>query len=494
MTIRSAPPRRRRSVRHALLPAISLLVMPLAGCSLGPAYSKPQTEVPPAYRATLASAATAWPSTTWWRGFRSPELDRLIADARANNLDIQAAIARVRQADAQVRIAGAPLLPSISSDASASWSRAALQSRTGGAAGRTVESRSYSIGPSASYEVDLWGRLRATRDSASASALASRFDQQTVALTVVTSVASTWFQALALQDRLDVAARNIRDAEVILTAIRARMDAGTASQLDVSQQETLVAGLRAQVPGLRSQLEQQLNGLGILLGRPPSAITVRPGTLQSLALPEVAPGLPSALLARRPDVANAEAQLRAANANIQAARANFFPQISLTGSLGWQNIALSALFGPGSLFLNAAASATQSIFNNGLTSAQVEQTRGRYDELLADYRKAVLQAFTDVENAVQAYKYATIQEALEQQAVDTAQRAADIARAQVLAGTSDIVTALQAQTALFNDLDTLAQVRLARFQALLSLYQALGGGWSIEDVTPAKQPLIQGVL
>ncbi|HTN13038.1 MAG TPA: efflux transporter outer membrane subunit [Acetobacteraceae bacterium] len=466
----------------------------LGGCALGPAYRRPVLEIPAAYRATEASAAAAWPSETWWRGFRSAELDQLIDAARVHNFDIQAAIARVRQADAQARIAGSPLLPTVSASSDASWSRQALQSRGGGGNGRVVESRSYSLGPSISYEVDLWGKLRAGREAATATALASRFDQQVVALTVVASVASTWFQALALQDRLAVAARNIHDSEAILAAIRARQAAGTASDLDVAQQETLVAGLRAQVPALQSQLEQQLNALGILTGRPPSAVTVRPGTLATLALPPVAPGLPSALLARRPDVAEAEVQLRAANADIRAARANFFPQIQLSGALGWQNIALSTLFGPGSLFLNAAASATQSIFNNGLTSAQVEQARGRYDELLADYRKAVVQAFTDVENAVQAYKYASAQQALQQRAVDTAQRAANIARAQLLAGTVDLVTALQAQTALFSDLDGLAQVRLARFQALLSLYKALGGGWSVDDVTRPANPVVQGVL
>lgn len=477
------PPHRRALASGALLLA-------LAGCALGPAYAPPTLEIPAAYRATEASAAAAWPSETWWRGFRSPELDQLIDAARVHNFDIQAAIARVRQADAQARIAGSPLLPTVSASSDASWSRQAQLSR----GGRVGESRSYSIGPSISYEVDLWGRLRAGRQAATATALASRFDQQAVALTVVTSVASTWFEALALQDRLAVAARNIRDSEAILTAIRARRAAGTASELDVAQQETLVANLRAQVPALHSQLEQQLNALGILTGRPPSAVTVRPRTLAALALPPVAPGLPSELLARRPDVAEAEALLRAANADIRAARANFFPKIDLSGALGWQNIALSTLFGPGSLFLNAAASATQSIFNNGLTSAQVEQARGRSDEVLANYRKAVLQAFTDVENAVQAYKYASQQQALQQQAVATAQRAADIARAQLLAGTVDLVTALQAQTALFSDLDGLAQVRLSRFQALLSLYKALGGGWSKSDVAMPTLPVIQGVL
>ena len=345
-----------------------------------------------------------------------------------------------------------------------------------------------------SYEVDLWGRLRATKEAALATALANRFDQQTVALTAVTSVATTWFQALALQDRLDVAQRNLHDAEEILHAIQARLEAGTASQLDVEQQAALAAGIRATIPDLRSQIEQQINGLGILTGQPPEAITARPGTLNTLSLPEVAPGLPSDLLARRPDVAYAEASLASARANIRAARAAMFPKVELTATGGWQAYTLGTLFGPGSLFAQAAIGATQTIFDNGALQANVDQSRGRADELLADYRKSIVQAFTDVENALTAYRYATEQETLQRDAVATAQRAADIARAQLLAGISDIVTALQAQTTLFSDLDTLAQVRLARFTALVNLYKALGGGWTRDDTAPPESQLFQGVL
>ena len=473
----------------------------LGGCSLGPDYTQPSLEVPAAWRATPATAAQAWPSAEWWRGFGSPELNRLIAEAREGNFDILAAIARVRQADAALRIAGAPLLPGATATGKASWQRVSVTTsrlNAGGVPGALnqtyIEDRTYNLTPSISYELDFWGALRASRDAAAANALFSRFDQQTVALTTVTSVADTWFQALAQQDRIDVARRNLADAEAVLRAIQARLDAGTASELDVSQQAALAAGIRAQIPGLRSQLEQLLNGLGILVGRPPEAITVRPGTLDALALPELAPGLPSEVLARRPDVAAAEAQLIAANANIRVARAAFFPQVTLSGSAGWESVALGTLFGPGSLFATAAATATQTIFDNGQKAAQLEQNRGRYDELLADYRKAVVQAFTDVENAMQAYRYGTEQEAAERVAVATAQRAADIARAQMVAGTLDIVSVLQAQTALYTDLDLLAQARLARFQGLLSLYKALGGGWSNADVVPPATPLYQGVL
>ncbi|WP_264713866.1 efflux transporter outer membrane subunit [Limobrevibacterium gyesilva] len=465
----------------------------LGGCSLGPDYKSPALEVPAAYKEMPAQAQTplAWPSEEWWRGFASPDLNGLVAETLRGNFDIKAAVARVQQADAQVRISGSPLLPAVDATGKDSWARSFQ--RAGGRSGY-VEARSVSLAPSISYELDFWGRLRATQESAEASALFSRYDQQTVVLTAVTSVASTWFQALALQDRIDIARRNLADAEQVLGAITARQQVGTANLLDVSQQAALVAGLRAQIPGLQSQLAQQMNGLGILTGRPPEAITLRPGTLNTLALPEVAAGLPSDLLARRPDIAAAEAALVAANANIKVARADFFPQVTLTGSAGWLSLGLNSLFGPGSFFASAAASATQTIFDNGLKQGQFELAKGHYDELLAAYRKAVVQGFTDVDNAVAAYRLATEQEALERVAVATAQQAADIARAQLLAGTIDIVTALQAQTTLFTDLDTLAQVRLSRFQALLSLYKALGGGWSRSDVVPPASTIYHGVI
>jgi NodT family efflux transporter outer membrane factor (OMF) lipoprotein len=487
--------------------AATALGLLLAGCKLGPEYRAPALEMPADWRAET-SGGPLWPSSTWWKGFSSRDLDQLESATQVGNFDIQAAIARVRQADAQVRIAGAPLLPAVDATSTASWSRTGFTSSksssrtsTSGAVTATssrsshyVESRFYDLGLNVSYEVDFWGKLRAQQESAEASALFSRYDQQTVALTAVAGVATTWFTALAFKDRVDVAERNLRVAEEVLRAFQGRLAAGTASMLDVAQQEALVAGVRAEIPPLRSQLEQELNGLGILTGRPPEAITVRPGTLTNLSLPLVAPGLPSELLARRPDVASAEAQLVAANANIRVARAAFFPDISLTASGGWQSLALSTLWGPGSLFANAAASAAQTVFDNGAIGGQYELNKARYDELVADYRKAVVQAFTDVENALVALRYATEQEERERQAVDTAQRAADIARAQMQAGTIDIVTALQVQTTLFTDLDLLVQARLARFLALVDLYKALGGGWTRSDVVAPPSTIFHGVL
>jgi NodT family efflux transporter outer membrane factor (OMF) lipoprotein len=456
--------------------------------------------MPVQFRATGTTATEAWPAEDWWRGFKSPELDSLIEQARAQNFDIEAAIARIRQADAQVRIAGAPMLPTVGATANASWQQVGVtrggftSSSRGGSSTSTLDIHRYSLTPfNVAYEVDFWGKNRAGLEAAKASAVFSRFDQQVVALTVVTNVANAWFTALALADRIVVAQRNLTDAEQTLAVIRGRLEAGTASALDIAQQESLVAQERAVVPGLRSQMEQQLIGLGILIGRPPEAVTVRPGSLDALALPPVSPGLPSALLQRRPDVAEAEAQLVAANFDIKLARAAFFPAIQLTGSYGFANAALSTLFTPGGTAIALAAGLTQPLFDAGVLRGQLEQSKGRYDELLADYRKAVVQAFTDVENGLTAWRLATEQEALQRRAVATAQRAADIARAQMQAGTVDVTTVLQAETTLFTAQDTLYQVRLARFQGLLSVYKALGGGWieppgPIEDQFPGLQP------
>ncbi len=481
--------------RGVALASVALAQAMLAGCNLGPFYQRPALDFPPAFVATADTAAAAWPSDEWWRNFRSPELDGLIASARAYNNDLAAAVARVVQADAQVRISGAPLLPALSANASGDYQRIGLSgNRTGAssfsidpATGRAVagsgktqryaDSRTYSGTLQVSYDLDFWGRNRALAQSAQASAVATRFDQVTVALTVVTSVANTYFQVLAAQDRLATAQRNLRDSERILGAFRARLSVGTANALDVAQQESLTAAQRANLPSLQNQVEQQQIALGILTGIPPERLKVAGGSLDKLPLPLVAPGLPSELLARRPDVANAEAQLVAENANIRAARAAFFPSVQLTASGGLTSTVLATITGPGTLVAQLAGNVTQTIFDNGLLRGQFDQAKGRYDELLADYRRTVLQSFTDVEQSLAARRYATEQEILERQAVAVAQRAADIAQAQLQAGTIDIVTSLNTQVTLYNDLDLLSQIRLAEFQALVNLYKALGGGW-----------------
>ena len=481
--------------------ASSLLVLGLNGCVSGPDTVAADLDIPAAYRAGAAGAREAWPTDTWWRGFNSPELNALIGQASRSSFDIAAAIARVTQADAQVRISGAALLPALNGTASAQWEHIGFG--TGGLSVRGPpgnggeDLRSYAFGLSASYQLDFWGRNQARRRSAIESAMFSRFDQRTVALTVVTNVANTWFTALALADRLAVARRNVADIDQTLAVIRGRLEVGTASALDVANQEALAASERATIPNFQNQLEQAVIGLGILVGTPPERIVVRPGTLTALSLPVVAPGLPSALLARRPDVAAAEAQLNASGFDVTVARTAFYPAINLTGSAGYQAAALNALVNPGGAIASFAAGLTAPLFDGGALRGALEQARGRQAELLADYRKAVVQAFTDVDNALVAWRYTTEQETLQRVAVETARRAATIARAQMLAGTADITAVLTAEAALFTAEDTLAQVRLARFQGLLNLYKALGGGWTVGDTGkfPGLTPdLIKGGL
>lgn len=463
----------------------------LAGCDMGPAYHPDSGPVPAAFKAATLGTAAVWPDETWWRGFASPELNSLIEAARAHNKDIAASIARIRQADAQLRIAGAALLPTLGGTGGANWQHQGAG--TSSAIGRARDLHSYNAGLSASYEFDFWGKAAASRQAAVSNALFSRFDRQTVGLTVVTNVATTWFTALALADRVKIAERNLADAQRVLAVFRGRRDAGTANELDVAQQETFVATARATLPNLRNQLEQAVIGLGILTGQPPEAVSVRPGTLETLELPPVAPGLPSELLTRRPDVAAAEATLQARNFNIKVARAAFFPSVQLTGSTGFQAASLATLIGPGGALLSLAAGLTAPIFDGGTLRGQLELAKGQYDEQLANYQKAVLQAFTDTDNALTAWRYTTEQEALEAVAVRQARRAASIARAQMAAGTVDITTVLTTETTLFNNEDTLAQVRLARAQALVGLYKALGGGWD-RAFAPEQPVLSPGTL
>jgi len=468
--------------REAMKAVLLATTLAVGGCTLGPLFERPRVEVPGSFRATAETAAAAWPSQGWWENFRSGELDALVTRARVFNNDLVAAAARVIQADAQVRISGSPLLPAVNGNVDYSYNRSGIGStqRGGFVGGPTYfDSRQYRVGLQVSYDLDLFGRNRALLAAAEASAIATRFDQETVALAVISSVASTYFQVLAAQDRLGVAERNLRSAEQILGAYRARLTVGTANLLDVSQQEALVAAQRANLPAFRNTIEQNRLALGILVGLAPELLDIKGGSLQTLPLPMVAPGLPSELMARRPDIAYYEALLLSQNANIRAARAAFYPTITLTASGGLTSAALSALTGPGTLVAQVAAALTQPIFDNGLRSGQLKGTEGRYAELLANYRRSVLQAFTDVEQSLTALHYAGEQEQLERLAIEVAQRSAAIAQAQLQAGTIDIITSLNTQTTLYNDLDLLTQIRLSRFQALVNVYKAMGGGFIV---------------
>jgi NodT family efflux transporter outer membrane factor (OMF) lipoprotein len=462
------------ALRLEIIISASLLsAAAVGGCDLGPDYKRPTAVAPGAWREADAGTSAAWPAADWWRGFGSAELDAMIATAQRENTDLGAAIARVKEADAQVRVAGAPLLPAIQAGGGPSTQQVIVPFTGGG----QIHYSDYTLGVSASYEIDFWGKNAAALSAAEASAQASRYDREVVALTIVSGVATMYFQALGLKDRLQVARDNLANAESELTVIRAQARVGTVADLQIAQQQTIVAGLRAAIPPLQQQFSQTLDALAILLNRPPVAMKVSGRSLAELSTPTVAPGLPSELLARRPDVQEAEAQLVAANANIKAARAAFFPSFDLAASGGWESLMVSSFFSPASGIYTLAASVTQPIFEGGALRGQLDLSKGRYEELVENYRKAVVTAFSNVEDALAATRRTGEQEASEVEQVAQARRANDIARAQYRIGSIDLLTLLTTETALFSADDLLAQTRIAHMQALVGLFNALGGGW-----------------
>ncbi len=455
------------------------LALPLAGCLLADK-PEPAIDIPERYmlgpRGERAAQA-ALPPLDWWRSFRSRELTNVIEQARESNLDVAAAVARIVQADAQARITGAALLPAVGFGFEAAKSQRSFNaSASGSTAGRRI-SESYQAAFSASYEIDFWGKNRAAVRAAEQTAVASRFDREVIALSTVVAAANAYFQMLAAQDRLEVARRNIASATRVLELIRQRLQAGTASELDTSQQEVLVNQQRASVPALEQTLRQNKIALAVLMGLPPERVAVRGGTLRSVAIPRVTPGLPSELLTQRPDIREAEAFLAAANANVENARAQFLPSVTLTGAGGYQSAVLRTLVEPQSAFYNIAAGLTQPIFQGGQLLGNLDLQKGRQDELLQTYRKAVVSAFGDVEVALEAVRQTAQQVRLQTEVVNSSQRAFDISEQRLREGTVDLITVLASQQALFQAQDALVQARLQRLQAIVALYQALGGGW-----------------
>ena len=454
------------------------LMLTLGGCLLSDK-PEPALDIPQSYDASSPKpevAEAALPPLDWWRGFRSRELTEIIEQARAANLDIAAAIARIVQADAQARIAGAPLLPGVTLDASATRSRASQSTGTGTGGGPS-ERNNVQATLSASYEIDFWGKNRSALRVAEETAVASRYDREVVGLTTVVSAANAYFQVLAAQDRLQAARENQASATRVLDLIKQRVNAGTASALDTAQQESIVNTQRAAIPPLEQTLKQNRNALAVLMARSPESVRVRGGTLRAIAYPRITPGLPSELLTQRPDIREAEAQLAAANANVENARAQMLPSVTLTGEGGYQSAILRTLLRPESALFSFGAGLTQPIFDGLRLHGNLDLTKGRQDELLQNYRKAVISGFADVENALDGIRQTALRERLQGDVVNSSRRAFDIAEQRLREGTVDLVTVLQTQQTLYQAQDTLAQARLAHVQAIVSLYQALGGGW-----------------
>jgi len=471
--------------RAAAWLAAVCVVASSVGCVLTQDLPDPALDIPNAYKAARPTDSDAPPTLDWWRGFRSRELTDLMEEAQTVNLDIAAAVARFKQADAQARTAGAALLPSLSGSGQETYSRTSGSSASGLTnGGREVVN--YSASLSASYQLDFWGQNRDALQAAEETAIGNRFDRDVVALTTLTSVATAYFQVLASQDRIRTAEQNIASATRILDAIKQRLKAGTGTDLDVAQQESVVANQRAAVPPLRQTLDQNINALALLVSRPRESVRITGGSMNQIALPRVTPGLPSELLTQRPDIRRQEAQLASATANVGSARAQFFPTIQLTGQGGYQSSALVSLFQPHAAFFSMVGGLTQPIFDGGRILGNFEFNQAKQDELLQTYRKTVISAFTDVDNALYSIKQTTIKLRLQREVIAASRRAFQLSEQQLRAGTADIVTVLNTQLTLFQAEDVLWQAQLAQLLAFVSLYQALGGGWEPKMEKPVN--------
>ncbi|MCE1235432.1 MAG: efflux transporter outer membrane subunit [Hyphomicrobiales bacterium] len=463
------------------------LLVGLGGCGEAAFAPDLTAEMPTRYAASDGRAVVELGSD-WVKGFGSRELAELVALGDADNLDIEAATQRIAQAEAELAASQASLAPSLDGTTSASRTITPGTRSSFSPPFKTSVVDSYSLGVSGSWTIDLNGRLRALAAAAGAAAEAARIERDAVRLTTATAIADAWLRVGAAREQIRIARESVATAERTLTVYRRRLEVGTATALDLAQQESLVASQRASVPALEITARQTRNALVVLTGRVPEAFDPKIARVSGVRVPSVAAGLPSRLLTRRPDVAVAEANLAAQAANVEAARAAFLPEITLTGSTGLASAFLKNLLRPDAVASQAAAGLTAPIFDAGARSAALDQARARHAELVATYRSATHQALADVENALVAVDQYGRQERLQRAVVTAARKAQRLTEERLTEGTIDVTTVLEAERTLFSAEQTLVTVRLARARAVVSLIGALGGGWS----KPAPTALAEG--
>ncbi len=472
-------------MRTASAGALLLALSGLTGCGDAVAPPDVAAELPGRFAAATTPTAPA-PRRDWIAAFAAPELTRLAALAEVDNLDIAAAGARIEQAEAALAGARSTFGPTVSG--SADGSRAVTPGTRSDFSppfsARTADS--FQLGVSASWQLDLRGRLRALANAEAATLEAARIDREAVRLTVLAAIADDWFRVAAAADRLSIARDSVATAERTLDVYRRRREVGTTTALDIAQQESLVATQRASIPDLEIELRQTRNALVALTGRAPEALAVRAKGLDGTRVPAVSAGLPAHLLLRRPDIAEAEATLAAQGARVEAARAAYLPDVSLTGSGGFASAFLKNLLRPDAVASSAAASLAETIFDSGARDADLASARARHAELAATYRKTVHSALVDVENALIAVEQNRRHEALQRAVVEAARKTQRLTEERLREGTVDVTTVLDAERTLFTAEQTLVSVRLARLQASVSLITALGGGWTRAPQTSAQ--------
>jgi len=475
---------------HRIIPW--LLAALLAGCTVGPDYKPPKTAAPPGWVSPQPAPQTnnAPADTAWWKSFHDAELDSLVWRAAQSNLDVRAALARVREARATVRIVAADLAPSVDAAGSYTAIRYSANGFPQFPSFIPLQGDVYQAGFDAAWELDIFGGTRRAVEAARAQMAAAEFGRRNVLISVLAEVARDYVEARAYQRRLAVAEANIKAQEDVLALTRDRFSKGLTGDLDVEQADALLSSTRAQAPTFEKGFRDAAYHLSLLLGQPPGALLQELTNAAPIpaAPPNVPAGLPSELLQRRPDVQQAERQLAAATALIGVAASDLYPKFSLTGEAALQSVQLGDWFTAGSRYWSAGPTAQWRIFDAGRIRANVRAQNARADQALAAYEQSMLAAFTDVETALTAYaKEQTRRQSLEH-GTQANEKAVALANSLYRNGLADFLRVLEAQRSLYQSQDTLIESERAVCSDLIALYKALGGGWdSAELAGPAAR-------
>jgi NodT family efflux transporter outer membrane factor (OMF) lipoprotein len=439
---------------------IIFALLALAGCHLLPEFQRPTVEIPAQWHDTRLAAQKSAVDPCWWQAFGSVELNRVIAESLAYNNDLAAARQRVEQARAQAKIAGANLWPALTLQGNASDNRT-------DSGDRQQQNGQFTT----AYEVDLWGANRARRDAGSARLLSEVFARDALQLVVMANVSQAYFTLLALDERRRIAREFLKNTDNVLVIIEARYHAGAVSALDVAQQQSERATARANLDFLNQQVLLAENVLTLLLGHPPQQKAFKIERFSAVQLPPINALQPVSLLERRPDIRQLEMALIAANADIGVARAAFYPALQLNLNT------LVAASQPTSAALTLAAGLTQPLFQGGRLEGGLENVKARHAELVETYRKGVLTAFKEVEDAAITHRYSGLRWQALTDAVNKARQAYQLSEARYRAGLVDYQTLLTTQRSLLNAKNGSVQAQLDILLARVQLYQALGGGW-----------------
>lgn len=459
-------------MRRLIVIASAILI---TGCMVGPDYRRPAVDTPESFRYEDEDAHDT-ADTNWWKEFDDAVLDSLIHEALANNKNVKIAAANIEQAAGVLMQTRAPLFPQVTYDGSAARERLSRLNATPVPSTVPNPQTSLELLAGATWEIDLWGRIRRLSEAAQANLFSTREARRGVILSLVASVSSSYIQLRGLDDQLEIAQRTLATYGESVKLFELQFAHGQVSQMTVEQARSQYETAAATIPQIESQVAQTEHALCILLARKPGPIE-RGKSISQVAAPTVPAGLPSELLERRPDLAQAEQDLIAANAQIGAAKALYFPTISLTAALGVQSAELSDLFkGPARVW-SYAGSFTGPIFTAGSIRGQVKQAESLQKAALQSYENAILTAFSDVENALVSYRKLCEQQKAEERLVTSLREYERLAWLQYNGGYTPYLTVLDAQSQLFQAELNFSQARTSVLAALINIYKAMGGGW-----------------